>query len=255
MIGKGDGTMALDYKGLRIAICDDMEADRKNILSMLKKYLDLNGHLAKIEQFVSAEAFLSEDTSVYDLVILDIYMAKLTGIQAAKQLVQRNPNVQIIFCSTSNEYAAESYDVSALRYLIKPVQEEKFFSALNSFFHAHKNIRTLNFKVNRMDEQVYVSDIIWIEADGHRCIIHTREDDIVTRTSLSQLESQLEGADFVHPIRYALVSMAAVAAIPNEVLELTNGEVIPISRDQRKNMKQAYTNYKMKSLLKKGGDR
>lgn len=247
--------MAVDYRGMRIAICDDMEADRNNILSMLTRYLELNGHLAKIDQFASAEEFLSGDTSVYDLVIMDIYMAKVTGVQAAKQLVQKNPGVQIIFCSTSNEYAAESYDVSALRYLIKPVQEEKFFAALNSFFHAHKNIRTLNFKVNRMDEQVYLSDILWIEADGHRCIIHTRDEDIVTRTALSQLQNQLEGADFVHPIRYALVSMAAVAAIPSEVLELVNGETIPVSRDQRSNMKRAYTDYKMKSLLKKGGDR
>ena len=103
-----------------------------------------------------------------------------------------------------------------------------------------------------MDESIYLSDIIWIEADGHRCIIHTRDGDIATRTALSQLEAQLEGADFVHPIRYALVSLGAVAAIPTEVLELVNGEQIPISRDQRSGIKHAYTSYKMKSLLKKG---
>ena len=247
--------MAIDYKGLRIAVCDDMEADRKTLLKLLNKYLDMHGHLAVIDQYISGEALLAADISRYELVILDIYMAKLTGIQAAKQLIQRNPGVQIIFCSTSNEFAAESYDVNALRYLIKPVQEDKFFAVLNNFFHAHKNIRTLSFKVNRMDEQVYLTDIIWIEADGHRCIIHTREEDIVTRTALSQLESQLEGADFVHPIRYALVPLASVATIPSEVLELTNGEVIPVSRDQRVSVKRAYTNYKMKALLKKGEDR
>ena len=244
--------MAIGYKGLRIAVCDDMEADRKTVLTMLQRYLDSHGHLAVIDQYISGEDLLDADISQYELVILDIYMAKLTGIQVAKLLIQRNPGVQIIFCSTSNEFAAESYDVNALRYLIKPVQEEKFFAVLNNFFHAHKNIRTLTFKVNRMDESVYLSDIIWIEADGHRCIIHTRESDIVTRTALSQLEAQLEGADFVHPIRYALVPLSAVATIPTEVLELVNGEQIPISRDQRSGIKHAYTTYKMKSLLKKG---
>ena len=247
--------MAIDYKGLQIAVCDDMDADRNTILALLKKYLDEHGHLAVIDQYISGEELLAADISRYELVILDIYMAKLTGIQVAKQLIQYNPSVQIIFCNTSNEFAAESYDVNALRYLIKPIQEDKFFAVLNNFFHAHKNIRTITFKVNRMDEQVYLSDIIWIEADGHRCIIHTREEDIVTRTSLSQLESQLEDADFVHPIRYALVSMASVATIPTEELVLTNGEVIPISRDQRATVKRAYTNYKMKSLLKKGENR
>lgn len=247
--------MASNYKGLKIAICDDRKEDRDSIISMIRRYLDLNGHLAIIEEYTSGEAFLSSDTSVYDLVILDIYMDKLTGVQVAKQLVQKNPGIQIIFYSTSNEFAAESYDVSALRYLIKPVHEEKLVAALNSFFHAHKNIRTLTFKVNRMDEQVYVSDILWIEADGHRCIIHTRKEDISTRTALGQLEAQLEGAGFVHPIRYALVSLAAVSTIPSDTFVLTDGTVIPISRDQRATMKRAYTDFKMKSLLKKGGER
>ena len=201
-----------NFKGLRIAVCDDMEEDRKTIITMVRKYLDANGHLAIIDQYASGEEFIAADLTGYDLVILDIYMAKITGIQTAKQLVQRNPNVQIIFCSSSNEYAAESYDVNALRYLVKPIKEDKLYAALNVFLHAHKSIRTLNFKVNRMDEQVYVSDILWIEADGHKCIIHSRNGPVSTRTSLAQLEAQLEGLSFVRPIRYALVSVAAVAA-------------------------------------------
>lgn len=247
--------MVSNLKGLKIAICDDLESDRKEVISMLTKYLDENGHLAVIHQYTSGEEFLNADTSIYDLVILDIYMAQLNGVETAKLLIKRNPGVQIIFYSTSNEFAAESYDVSALRYLIKPVQEEKLHAALNSFLHAHKSIRTLTFKVNRMDEQVFLTDIIWIEADGHRSVIHTRNEDIVTRTSLSQLETQLEGADFVHPIRYALVSLGAVVSIPSDVLTLSNGATIPVSRDQRNSMKRAYTDYKMKSLLKKGGSR
>lgn len=247
--------MEENFKGLRIAVCDDMPEDRKTVISMIRKYLDANGHLAMIDQYASGEEFMAADLTKYDLVVLDIYMAKITGIQTAKQLVQRNPNVQIIFCSSSNEYAAESYDVNALRYIVKPIQEEKLQAALNVFLHAHKNIRTLNFKVNRMDEQVYVSDILWIEADGHKCIIHTRNGPISTRTTLAQLEEQLEGLSFVRPIRYALVSIAAVAAIPNNVLTLVNGETIPISRDQKANVTQAYMEHKMRSLMQKGGNR
>lgn len=247
--------MDANFKGLRIAVCDDMEADRRTIITMMRNYLDANGHLAMIDQYASGEEFMLSDISKYDLVVLDIYMDKITGIQTAKRLVQRNPGVQIIFCSSSNEYAAESYDVNALRYLVKPVEESKLQAALNVFLHAHKNIRTLNFKVNRMDEQVYVSDILWIEADGHKCIIHTREGNVTTRTALGQLEEQLEGLNFVRPIRYALVSMEAVATIPNTVLTLVNGEEIPISRDQRANMTQAYMEHKMRSLMKKGANR
>ena len=126
---------------------------------------------------------------------------------------------------------------------------------LVAVFSAVILIRTLNFKVNRLDEQVYVSDIYWIEADGHKCTIHTRNGSISTRTTLAQLEEQLEGLHFVRPIRYALVSIAAVAAIPSNVLTLVNGETIPISRDQKANMTQAYMEHKMRSLMQKGGNR
>ena len=167
--------------------------------------------------------------------------------------MEDNPNLQIVFCSTSNAYAAESYDVSALRYFIKPISREKLFATLDRFFHVHTSLRTLTYKVNRMDESIYLSEIRWVEADGHRCILHTRRGDIVTRTSFAQICDQLSGADFVKPIRYALVSLDAVAAIPAEVFTLNDGTQVPISRDQRPAMKQAFSDFKMRKLLKKGG--
>ena len=112
-------------------------------------------------------------------------MGDLNGIETARRLMEDNPNTQIIFCGTSNAYAAESYDVSALRYFIKPISREKLFGTLDRFFRVHTALRTLKFKQNRMDESVYLSDTLWIEADGHKSIIHTRSEDIVTRTPFS----------------------------------------------------------------------
>ena len=98
--------------------------------------------------------------SYYDLVVLDIFMDELNGVQVAEQLVAKNAGVQIIFCSTSNAYAAESYDVSALRYLIKPVPEEKMFRTLDRLFYAYTALRSLSFKLNRMDEHMYLSEVL-----------------------------------------------------------------------------------------------
>ena len=57
IITKGDETMSRDHNSIRIAVCDDMEADRKKILSLLNQYLDSHGHLATIDQYVSGEEF------------------------------------------------------------------------------------------------------------------------------------------------------------------------------------------------------
>ena len=220
----------------------------------MQEYLQLNDYHIAVDLYESGEAFLAADVTQYQLAILDIFMGGLTGIETAKKLMERHPRLQIIFCSTSNAYAAESYDVAALRYFIKPISREKLFATMDRFFHVHTSLRTLTYKQNRMDETIYISDLLWVEADGHKSILHTRKGEIVTRTNISQIAQQLEGADFVKPIRYALVSLSAVTQIPTDVLTLTDGSSVPISRDQRANIKQAFSDYKLRQLLKKGGE-
>ena len=243
--------MLLNYQ-MRIAICDDDAQDRKHMVTLVSEYLNLHNYHIKIDEYASGEAFLAGDVAAYDLAILDIFMDQLNGIETAKQLMQAHPNLQVIFCSTSNAFAAESYDVSALRYFIKPVSTEKLYATLDRFFHVHTALRTLTYKQNRMEERVYIVDIRWIEADGHKTILHTRQGDIVTRTPFTQLGEQLQDADFIKPIRYAWVSLAAVAEIPSDVLTLSDGTVVPISRDQRVQIKKAFSEYKMRKLLQKG---
>lgn len=239
---------------MKMAICDDVEKDRAVMLELVQEYLQLNDYHIAVDLYESGEAFLAADVTQYQLAILDIFMGGLNGIETAKKLMERHPRLQIIFCSTSNAYAAESYDVAALRYFIKPISREKLFATMDRFFHVHTSLRTLTYKQNRMDETIYISDLLWVEADGHKSILHTRKGEIVTRTNISQISQQLEGADFVKPIRYALVSLSAVTQIPSDVLTLTDGSSVPISRDQRANIKQAFSDYKLRQLLKKGGE-
>lgn len=238
---------------MKIAIVDDDEKDRALMLELVSDYLDINNYNIRLDQYTSGEEFLAGPVETYTLVILDIFMGQLNGIETAKKLMADHPNLQIIFCSTSNAYAAESYDVSALRYFIKPISREKLFSTLDRFFHVHTSLRMLTFKQNRMDESVYLSEVLWVEADGHSSILHTKKGDIKTRTGISQIAEQLQGADFVKPIRYALVSLRYITEIPGEVITLADGAQIPVSRDQRAAMKKEFADYKMRSLLQKGG--
>lgn len=241
---------------LKIAICDDSDDERIILRSLLLKYLDIHNCMASIDEYISGEDFLTCDVEKYNLVVLDIFMNELNGIETALELRKSHPGVQIIFCSTSREYAADSYDVAALHYLIKPVSEDKFFAVLDRFFHAYQNCKTVVYKNNRLDEAMLVSDIMWLEAGkDHRTIIHAKDGDIVTRTSMSEFASQLEAADFVKPIRFAFVNLDAVVTLPSDEFRLIDGSTVPIARDKKNEMKQAYTNYKMKAMLKKGGMR
>jgi len=238
---------------MKIAICDDDPADALLLRGLVAKYLDRHHYHVRVDEYSSGEAFLEGDVNSYQLAILDIFMGGINGIETAKRIMERHPGIQIIFCSSSNAYAAESYDVSALRYLTKPLEEDKLFRTLDRFFHTHTSLRTLVYMKNRMEEYIYLTDVLWIEANGHNCILHTRGGDIPTTTSISQFAEQLAEADFVKPIRYALVSLQAVAAIPTDVFTLHDGTQVPISRDKRAEMKKTFTEYKMKAMMKSGG--
>lgn len=234
---------------IMIAVCDDNESDRAVILGMLSEYMDINNYYVKIDNYSSGEEFLAADVSQYKLVIFDIFMGELNGIETAKKLIAEHENCRIIFCSTSNAFAAESYDVDAMRYLNKPIDKEKFFGTLDRFFHIHTSMRTITVKQNRMDEHIYINEIIWVEAEGHKCTVHTLKGDIVTRTPFAQICDELADAGFVKPIRYALVSLKYIATIPTDVCTMKNGDTVPISRDKRAEIKKTFSEYKMKSML------
>ncbi len=246
--------MEIGRDRLKIAICDDREEERLRFRSLISQFLDSRHLVAEIEEYSSGEALLNADVKKYNLIILDIIMGELNGIETAAKIRELSSEVQIVFCSTTGEYAADSYDVSALYYLIKPVSEEKFYATLDLFFGKFENLRTITYKINRLDETVPVSDVIYIESgSNHTTHIYTKSEEIITRTSLSELMSQLDGADFVVPIRYAAVNLNFAATVPSDVIALSNGTAIPVSRDRRQSTKNAYMEFKRKQLLKKGG--
>lgn len=238
---------------IKIAVCDDIIEERVKIRDLINQYLDENYYVASIDEYDSGEELLKSDIVKYNLIVLDIFMNELNGIETTKEIMKINDKVSVIFCSTSNEFAQESYDVDALRYLTKPVSKEKLFLTLDKYFRIHTSLKMLKYKQNRMEESIYLSDVIWIEAGDHKSIIHTKQGEIVSSTLFKQFCEELLKAGFIKPIRFALVSMDAIINIPTDEIKLIDGTIIGISRDMKKEVKKIYADYKMKKLLRKGG--
>ena len=116
----------------RLAICDDNQTDAAYLQTLLKRWAASAGTALNMESFPSAEAFLfryEEDRS-FDLLLLDIEMGQMSGVELARKIRQENRLVQIVFITGYMEYISEGYDVEALHYLIKPVTEEKLRTVL-----------------------------------------------------------------------------------------------------------------------------
>ena len=117
----------------RIAVCDDEKVSRDFETKLINEWAEKSGLTAITDTYTSAENFLfeSEDRLEYNLLILDIQMGKMNGVELAKSLRRRGFEGALIFLTGVKDFAIEGYEVGAVRYLLKPLKEEEFFKTLS----------------------------------------------------------------------------------------------------------------------------
>lgn len=110
---------------MKIAIVDDMPEDSDKLVALMERYLREQTLVARVATYQSGEAFLADEKArEYSVVFLDIYMGGLTGMEVASRLRELGATCPVIFLTTSQTHAVESYRVRALDYLIKPITYE-----------------------------------------------------------------------------------------------------------------------------------
>lgn len=119
---------------------------------------------------------------------------------------------------------------------------------MDNFLYEYYSLRFITIKVGRMETYMALSDIIYVESLGKRSIIHTKKGIIESSTSFSRMLEILEKPDFIRPIRYAIVAVREIVNIPTKFLLMSDGAKIPISRNERGNIKKAFCDYKWKKM-------
>ena len=117
---------------VKIAICDDEQNQIESITSIVTSWSTRQGHSCEIHTFASAEAFLFEyaEDKAYDILLLDVEMKHMNGIELAKCIRKDNNRAEIIFITSHFEFVGEGYEVDALHYLIKPISADKLTQVL-----------------------------------------------------------------------------------------------------------------------------
>ncbi|MDY4948674.1 MAG: LytTR family DNA-binding domain-containing protein [Clostridium cadaveris] len=235
---------------MRIVICDDLKEDREHLSSALKEYFFENDMSMELDAFDSGEAFLEKaDSKNYDLIFLDIYMKSLTGVDVARKIREDNAKSQIIFTTTSLEHGADSYEVDAFYYLVKPIDKQKFQQVLDKFCAMMFKVRSIEVKSGRTMVNIFLGDIIYIEAVGKKSRIHTKSgENIEVSMGISEIWSMLPKNDFCKPIRYAIVSLWEVKSMPSDEISLSNGVTISVSRNEKETVRNAFADFKWRKL-------
>lgn len=225
----------------QIAICDDNAEDIRYVESLVKQWAKNFGHTASILCYLSAEAFLFayEDNKAFDILLLDIEMSGMDGVELARRVRAGNHQVQIIFITGYTAYIADGYEVEALHYLLKPVNEAKFSEVLSrAVVHLARGERVLLLDTPEGSVRLPIGDIHWAEVQRNYVTIHSAEGIYTVKQTLSDLESQLDEG-FFRTGRSFLVNLKQVRRVSRSEVLLSDGSKVPLARGYYDKLNQA----------------
>lgn len=231
---------------LRVAVCDDEKVEAAYLSSLLDKWGALNNHMLELECFYSGESLLFhwEDHPNADVLLLDIQMTGMNGMALAKCLRQHRSNLQLIFVTGYPDFMAEGYEVEALHYLLKPIEEETLFRVLDrAVERLEKAPRAILFPKAGGVVRLLASEILYGEAMSHSCILVTEGGRQEFSLGISDLETLL-GEGFFRCHRSYVVSLGHVRHITKNQVLLEDGTVVPLSRGLYDGIHQAFIQYR-----------
>ena len=165
---------------LRILYCDDETAQEIYLRKAVQKREETSGDMVSLQTFRSAEEVLFEldQTVPYDLLLLDIRMEQMNGMELAREIRKKDRNVTVAFLTNDPGFVFDGYEVEAVGYLMKPVDSGQLISLLNRISEKKgKEKRYLIFRDSREDYRLEEQDLLYLESDGHYIRIHgTKEE-------------------------------------------------------------------------------
>lgn len=227
---------------IKVAICEDEQSEIEYMSSAVSTWAKSNSHRCEIAAFSSAEAFLFEngENNYFDILLLDIEMPGRSGLELAKQLRREGNRSEIIFITSHFEFYGEGYEVDALHYLIKPIDQDKLSDVLTK---AAERLAAapLSIILNCEGETVrlYERDILYVEASLHYALIRTREREYRIKENFSAFVERLS-EDFYRTHRSYLVSLKAITRISRSSVLLEGGFEIPLSRGKYDDINRAF---------------
>lgn len=231
---------------IRIAICDDSAYIREETKKYILKYSFKNDFEYSLDEYESGEELLESD-KIYDLIFMDYQFekTKLDGISIAKELRRKKIEATIIFLSSYPAVVFQTFEVGTFRFLVKPIEEDKFNDAINSFLSTLEKEEILTVRADGMNHFIKENSISYVEGYGKYCIIHFMDNrkSLECHETLASVESRLPPLHFYRCHKSFLVNLKYVASYNRTDLILENGETVLISRNQYKEFTEAYSDY------------
>ncbi len=237
---------------MRIAIVDDLPAESDRLRQMLSEaFRATQTDIHRLEVFSSAEALLEVwEPNAFDLVLLDIYMEGMTGVECAHILRRSDEHVRLVFCTTSNAFASESYAVGASYYLHKPYSDQDLRRMITA-------VRPADYALTRYvllpdGQKIILRDIVYTEYDNHVIYIHRKRSPMAQiRMGQAALEQLLSDDPYIISCtKGLLVNLHEVVSMEADTFCMSDGSRLPISRRRAKEVSAIYDDFLFQKMRK-----
>ena len=221
---------------LNVAIIEDSEKDAKNLQNNLMRYGQENRAEIKINIFDNVRVFLLNYKPVYDIIFMDIMMPYINGLDAAKELREKDKKVPLIFVTDMAQYAIKGYSVNAMDFFVKPIVYYDLKLRMDTIrMQRELSAPTISIKIPYKGVKIISSDdVYYIEVLNKEIIYHTVEGNYTVRSSgLKNLEAEISDAGFVRCSSSYLVNLKWCTALKNDTV-IVAGNELKISRGQKK---------------------
>ena len=223
----------------KVAICEDNKEQQKHTKELIEKLEIPDIH--EIEIFDSGEKLVQayKMGNQYSIILLDMKMDELNGIETGEIIQRYDKNVIIIIVTSILEYAVDGYSINAFDFVLKPIDEMKFQKILYKAIKQLKESINRVYKISKRDktELLKLSEIIYFESDRKKVKIHCLNRIVFNNESISEVEESIEKYNFMRISRFYLINLTFIKEIRSNDIVLNNGEILRYSSKLQKNIK------------------
>lgn len=227
-----------------IAIVEDEARFSAQLREFITKYQEENNVAFKISTFGDGAEILEDYQQLYDIILLDIEMPKMNGMEAAEQIRRMDSDVVLMFITNMAAYAIRGYEVGALDFVMKPINYYTFSMKLTRALKRVKQKEQQQILLSVADgvKKFGINQIHYVEVQNRMLHYHTDEGEFVVRGTMQSVEQMLSPYPFVKCNHWYMVNLMHVTEVRGN-LAVVGGHTLEISRRNRTAFLKALTEY------------